>query len=115
VTGKPVFISYARGGEYPPGSLTEPFDFQTKYLEGWLSFIGFTDIRKLAIETPLGSPELVDQKRAASIEKAREMALTFSSKGAYPGWVPMEATPKTGDRQARRCPLFIPRTLTPLK
>jgi FMN-dependent NADH-azoreductase len=77
VTGKPVFISYARGGEYPPGSPTEPFDFQTKYLEGWLGFIGFTDIRKLVIEPTLSDPDTVDQKKAASIEKAREMAQKF--------------------------------------
>jgi FMN-dependent NADH-azoreductase len=77
VTGKPVFVSCARGGEYPPGSPTEPFDFQTKYLDGWLGFIGFTDIRKLVIEPTLADPDIADQKRAAAIEKAHEMARTF--------------------------------------
>ena len=77
VTGKPVFVSYARGGEYPPGSDSEPLDFQTRYLEAWLGFIGFTDIRKLVIEPTLADSDMVDQKKAASIEKAHEMARTF--------------------------------------
>lgn len=77
VTGKPVFVAYARGGEYPPGSPTEPFDFQTKYLEGWLGFIGFTDIRTLVVEPTLSGPEITDGKRAAAVEKAREMTQSF--------------------------------------
>jgi FMN-dependent NADH-azoreductase len=78
VTGKPVFISYARGGEYPPGSPSEAFDFQTKYLEGWLGFIGFTDIRKLVTEPTLtAGPDAANQKKSASIETARKMAQEF--------------------------------------
>jgi FMN-dependent NADH-azoreductase len=77
VAGKPVFVSYARGGEYPPGSPTEPYDFQTKYLEGWLGFIGFTDIRPLVIEPTLSGPDAAGRKRDAAIEKAREMARSF--------------------------------------
>ena len=77
VTGKPVLVTYARGGEYPPGSPTEPFDFQTKYLEGWLGFIGFTDIRTLVVEPTLSGPEIADSKKSAAIEKAIKMAQSF--------------------------------------
>ena len=77
VTGKPAFVAYARGGEYPPGSPTEPFDFQTKYLEGWLGFIGFTDIRTLVIEPTLAGPEVTDNKLSAAIKKAGDMAQSF--------------------------------------
>lgn len=77
VTGKPAFVSYARGGEYPPGSPTEPYDFQTKYFEGWLGFIGFTDILTVVSEPTLSGPEAAEQIRAAAIERAREMAKSF--------------------------------------
>lgn len=78
VTGKPIFIAYARGGEYPPGSDSEGFDFQTKYLEMILVFIGFADIRRLIIEpTLMGGPEVAKEKREAALAKAGEMAKLF--------------------------------------
>ncbi len=78
VTGKPVFIAYARGGEYPVGSDAEGFDFQSKYLNLAFGFIGFTDIRTLMIEpTLMGGPEVAEQKRAEALEKARSMAKEF--------------------------------------
>ncbi|MHC4105365.1 MAG: FMN-dependent NADH-azoreductase, partial [Planctomycetota bacterium] len=33
VSGKPILVVFARGGEYPPGSGAEGFDLQTKYIE----------------------------------------------------------------------------------
>ena len=78
VTGKPVFVSYARGGEYPPGSEAEAFDFQSRYLNLALGFIGFTDIKTLAIEpTLMGGPEVAEQKRAEAVQKAKQMATQF--------------------------------------
>jgi FMN-dependent NADH-azoreductase len=78
VTGKPVFIAYSRGGEYPPGSEAEVFDFQTKYLKTILGFMGLTDIRTLIIEPTLaGGPDVAKEKRGAAIAKAREMAKSF--------------------------------------
>ena len=78
VTGKPVFVTYARGGEYPPGSEGEGYDLQSKYLNLVLGFIGFTDIRTLAIEpTLMGGPEVAEKKRGEAVEKAREMAKKF--------------------------------------
>lgn len=78
VMGKPVFISYARGGEYPVGSASESFDFQTKYLEMILGFIGFTDIRSVVTEpTLMGGADVAKEKRDAAIGKAIEMAKAF--------------------------------------
>ncbi len=78
VTGRPIFIAYSRGGEYPPGSDSEAFDFQTKYLEFILGFIGFTDIRKVVIEPTLtGGADLAKERRQAAIAKAKEMARSF--------------------------------------
>ena len=78
VTGKPVFISYARGGEYGPGTGAEGYDFQSKYLEHILGFIGFTDIRTLITEPTLGQdPKTDEANKARSILKAEEMASQF--------------------------------------
>jgi FMN-dependent NADH-azoreductase len=79
VTGKPIFIAYARGGEYPPGSDYEAFDLQKKYLELIVGFyMGFTDIRSIAVEpTLMGGPEVAKAKREAAIEQAKQMAKDF--------------------------------------
>lgn len=78
VTGKPVFIAYARGGTYPPGTEMEAFDFQKKYLEMALGFIGLTDIHSVMVEpTLMNGPEAAAEGKAAAITKAREMAQTF--------------------------------------
>lgn len=78
VTGKPVFIAYSRGGEYPAGTAAEAFDFQTKYLEHILGFIGFTDIRTVVVEPTLqGGPDTAKERREAAIVKAKDMAKSF--------------------------------------
>ena len=77
VKGKPVFVSYSRGGAYPKGSAEEAFDLQTKYFQLALGFIGFTDIRTLVVEPTLAGPEVAKQKREEAIAKAKEMAKAF--------------------------------------
>jgi FMN-dependent NADH-azoreductase len=78
VTGKQVFLACSSGGEYPPGTAAEAFDFQTKYLKLILGFIGLTDVRILAIGPTLNrGPEVAKEKRAEAIARAREMAKSF--------------------------------------
>jgi FMN-dependent NADH-azoreductase len=78
VKGKPVFIVYSRGGEYVPGTAGEAFDFQKRYLELILGFIGFRDIRFVTVEPTLNSgPDVAKQKQAEAIEKATQMAKKF--------------------------------------
>ncbi len=78
VTGKPVFIACARGGAYGPGTGAEAYDFQSKYLELILGFIGFTDISTLIIEPTLEQgPEIAEKKKSQAILKAEEMAARF--------------------------------------
>jgi len=77
VKGKPVFVSYSRGGAYPKGSAEEAFDLQTKYFQLALGFIGFTDIITLVVEPTLAGPEVAKKKREEAIAKAKEMAKTF--------------------------------------
>jgi FMN-dependent NADH-azoreductase len=78
ITGKPVFIVYACGGEYPPDTPREAFDFQKSYLEMILGFIGLKDIRAVAVEPTLEQgPEVATERRKTAIAKAREAAGSF--------------------------------------
>lgn len=77
VTGRPVFISYARGGSYPAGTPAEAFDFQSKYLSFILGFMGFSDIRQVFVDPSLGDPEVFGKNKAAAMEEARKIAAGF--------------------------------------
>jgi len=78
VKSKPIFLACSSGGEYPAGTPYEAYDFQTKYLKLILGFIGFTDIRLLAIGPTLNQgTEVAKKKRAAAIVRAKEMAQSF--------------------------------------
>ncbi len=78
VTGKPVLAVYARGGSYGLGSGMEGYDFQRRYLETALRFIGFSDIRAIEVEPTLaGGPEAAKAAETAAIGKAIEMASNF--------------------------------------
>ena len=57
-----------------PVTDTEAFDLQKKYLELILAFIGFSDIRSVAL---VGGPDIAQQRRAEAIEKARQIAKEF--------------------------------------
>lgn len=78
VSGKPILVVYARGGEYPPGSGVEGLDMQTKYIELILGFIGFKDIHSVVVEPTLqGGPDAAGAKRQGAIEKVKEIAEVF--------------------------------------
>lgn len=77
VTGKPAFVALARGGEYPPGSPAEAWDFQSKYVQTALGFIGFTDIRAVMAEPTLGDPALTAKRKDEAVAKAAAMAAAF--------------------------------------
>ncbi len=78
VTGRPVMLFLARGGEYKPGTGAAAFDFQRPYLETILRFIGFTEIGVIVVEpTLLGGPQVAEKKVNEAIAEAREKAKTF--------------------------------------
>lgn len=77
VTGKPVFVAYARGGEYPVGSEGEAYDLQKRYLELILGFIGLSDIRSAVVEPTLAGEKTAAEKRSAALAQARRMATEF--------------------------------------
>ena len=78
VTGKPVFVAYARGGEYTEGTDSAALDLQKKYIELILGFIGLTDVRSVTVEPTLaGGKDIAAQKRAAALEKTAQLAVGF--------------------------------------
>ena len=78
VTGKPIFVVLARGGEYASGTEAAALDFQKPYVEGILRFIGFTDICSIVVEpTMMAGEEVARKKRKDAIERARQMAREF--------------------------------------
>jgi FMN-dependent NADH-azoreductase len=74
VTGKPAQLILSRGGSYPEGA---PVDFQRPYLELFLKFIGFTDIRVQTVEPTLRAPDDVQKAVAAASDALRPAALEF--------------------------------------
>ena len=69
---------YARGGKYPPGSGTEAFDLQTKYIELIFGFMGFKGIRSVIVEPTLqGGPDVAKAKRIEASKRTKEMAIDF--------------------------------------
>jgi FMN-dependent NADH-azoreductase len=78
VTGKPVFVAYARGGEYPEGTPDEAYDFQKKYLELILGFMGLTGVKSVVVEpTLMGGPDVAAKKQAEVVAKAKALAASF--------------------------------------
>ena len=84
VTGRPLMLLLARGGVYRSGNPQETFDFQETYLRCIFGYIGFTDIRAVAIQGTLqNKPEQLEADmgkamataRGAAQELAREMTL----------------------------------------
>jgi FMN-dependent NADH-azoreductase len=78
ITGRPVFVAYARGGAYSAGTEAEGYDFQKPYLETILGFMGMSDIRSVVVEPTLQEgPHIGKAKRDEAIAKAQEMARQF--------------------------------------
>jgi FMN-dependent NADH-azoreductase len=76
VRDKPVFIAYARGGEYVTEA-SKAFDMQKNYLELILGFIGLSDIRSVVVEPTLAGADIAEQKKTQAVEKAKQMAKEF--------------------------------------
>ena len=78
VTGKPAIVIYSRGGEYSEESGKIDLDFQKKYMDLALGFIGITDTQSIVIEPALaGGPATAAQKKKSAMEAARELARRF--------------------------------------
>ena len=77
VTGKPAVVIYARGGEYSSSEAAAGMDFQKRYLEMWLGFIGFTDINSILVEPTLSDPSDAENTLNKALEQAAALARKF--------------------------------------
>ncbi|MCC9605772.1 NAD(P)H-dependent oxidoreductase [Blastopirellula sp. JC732] len=77
VTGKPITVIYARGGEYTSSEQMKALDFQKSYVEFLLGFIGFTDIQTILVEPMLAPPEVAGAAKDSAKQKAAEIAASF--------------------------------------
>ena len=82
VTGKPLMLILARGGAYPAGDPRETFDFQESYLRSIFGFIGFTDIRTVAIQGTMQGPEQVEAATRKAFAEAAAAAVEFAGEAA---------------------------------
>jgi FMN-dependent NADH-azoreductase len=83
ITGKPLMLILARGGEYQTGNPLETFDFQESYLRSIFGFIGFTDIRAIHIQGTLQhKPEQIEADTAKAIAEASDAAMEFAGEVA---------------------------------
>ena len=77
VTGRPIVVVYARGGEYSSPEAAG-LDYQQPYLEMVLKFIGFTDIHSIIVEpTLMQGPDAAEQHVRQAITQARRIAETM--------------------------------------
>lgn len=76
VTG-PVAAIYSSGGAYHEGSGAEAFDQQKPYFEGWLGFIGLSDVSSVTVAPTLEAPDNVAVSVNTAIEEAKNLAATF--------------------------------------
>ena len=73
VTGKPITVIYARGGEYSSVE-TATMDFQKTYMELLLGFIGFQDIKTILVEPTLTDSDSKEQ----TISGSKDQAIVFA-------------------------------------
>ena len=76
VSGKAAAI-YSSAGVYHEGSGAEAFDLQKPAFEGWLAFIGVTDVSRVIVAPTLGEPDTVAQAREDAAAAARTLAAGF--------------------------------------
>ena len=70
LAGKPAALVLARGGSYPDGSERGALDFQSRYLEAWLRFLGFGPVTTIRVEPTTLDPEAVLRGEAQVLELA---------------------------------------------
>ncbi len=73
----PVAAIYSSGGAYHEGSGAEAFDQQKPYFEGWLGFVGLTDVSSVIVAPTLEAPDNVAVSVNTAIEEAKKLGATF--------------------------------------
>ncbi len=74
ITNRPAVVIYSSGGKYNSQPLAD-FDYQKKYFELWLHFIGFKSITNIHVAPTTWSPAEKDE----AIENAMERAVSIAA------------------------------------
>jgi FMN-dependent NADH-azoreductase len=77
VTGKKAAAIYSSGGVYHEGSGAEAFDNQKPYFEGWLGFVGITDVSRIIAAPTVGEANAVAAAVDSAAQAARALAARF--------------------------------------
>ena len=78
MTDKKALTIYASGGEYPPGSPGELMDFQSRYLNFALKFLGITDLHEIRVAPTLArGPDAAKEVREHACVAATRLAATI--------------------------------------
>lgn len=75
--GRKAMVIAASAMPIVPGGELAHFDFQLRYLESWLGFIGATDIHTLRVAPTYGPDETVSRAMELANKRARAMAVNF--------------------------------------
>lgn len=75
--GKKVMIIAASAMPIVPGGALAQFDFQLRFLESWLGFIGVSEMHSLRVAPTYGSAEIVAQAMETGHAQARAIAAAF--------------------------------------
>lgn len=73
VKGRPATVIYARGGAYGDEQ-GQGLDFQIKYMNLLLGFIGIVDVRTIVVEPTLGDKDLTAERQREAMKQARTLA-----------------------------------------
>lgn len=75
--GKKAMVIAASAMPIVPGGELAQLDFQLRYLESWLGFIGVTDTRSLRVAPTYGPQDVVTEAMETAHEQARSIAASF--------------------------------------
>lgn len=75
--GRKAMVIAASAMPIVSGGELAHFDFQLRYLESWLGFIGVTDIHTLRVAPTYGPDETVSRAMELANKRARAMAVNF--------------------------------------
>jgi len=76
VKGKAAVV-YSSGGIYDAGSGAEAYDLMRPAFEGWLGFIGLTDVSRITVAGTLYGPDAVASATTAATAQAEALAASF--------------------------------------
>ncbi|WP_299916042.1 NAD(P)H-dependent oxidoreductase [uncultured Roseobacter sp.] len=74
LSGKSAVVITARGGTVAPGTGVEDWDFQARYLDYALKFIGIRDVTQVAVELTAVDKEHLPDRQAAAAQTLSQLA-----------------------------------------